>query len=193
MARKRVAILISGRGSNMAALIAAAKAPDYPAEIVLVVSNKPDAGGLTIAAEAGVATAVVDAKSFPDRAAFETEINLHLTDARVDIVCLAGFMRILSPAFVDRWFNRLINIHPSLLPDFPGLDTHVRALAAGVKEHGCTVHFVRASVDSGPNIARTIVVVRPDDTPHGLAERVLAEEHKLYPKALALLALGQVP
>ena len=192
MARKRVAILISGRGSNMAALIAAAKAPDYPAEIVLVVSNKPDAGGLTLAAGAGVATAVVDAKSFPDRAAFEAAIDRHLTDARVDIVCLAGFMRILSPAFVDRWFNRLINIHPSLLPDFPGLDTHVRALAAGVKEHGCTVHFVRASVDSGPNIARAIVVVRPDDTPDTLAERVLAEEHKLYPKALALLALGQV-
>jgi phosphoribosylglycinamide formyltransferase-1 len=193
MARKRVAILISGRGSNMAALITAAKAPDYPAEIVLVVSNKPDAGGLRLAAVAGVPTATVDAKGLPDRAAFEAAIDRHLTDAKVDIVCLAGFMRILSPAFVERWHNRLINIHPSLLPDFPGLDTHARAIAAGVKKHGCTVHFVRASVDSGPNIARAIVVVRPDDTPDTLADRVLVEEHKLYPKALAMVALGQVP
>ena len=128
-----------------------------------------------------------------DRAAFEAAIDQHLTDARVDIVCLAGFMRILSPAFVDRWFNRLINIHPSLLPDFPGLDTHARALAAKVKEHGCTVHFVRAGVDDGPNIARAIVVVRPDDSPDTLAERVLAEEHQLYPKALAMVASGFVP
>lgn len=193
MPRKRVAILISGRGSNMAALIEASKAPDYPAEIVFVVANKPDAGGLALAVEAGVPTAIVDAKAFADRAAFEAEINRHLTDARVDIVCLAGFMRILSPVFVDRWFNRLINIHPSLLPDFPGLDTHARALAAGVKEHGCTVHFVRAGVDNGPSIARAIVVVRPDDSSDGLAERVLAEEHKLYPKALAMVASGFVP
>jgi phosphoribosylglycinamide formyltransferase-1 len=190
MARKRVAILISGRGSNMAALIAAAEAPDYPAEIFLVVSSRPDAAGLARAAEAGIATAAIDAKAFVDRAAFERALDDELYRAKVDIVCLAGFMRLLSPEFVGHRRDRLINIHPSLLPAFPGLKTHARVLAAGVKEHGCTVHYVREGMDDGPIIAQARVPVLPGDTPETLAARVVAEEHKLYPAALALVASG---
>ncbi|HVZ15149.1 MAG TPA: phosphoribosylglycinamide formyltransferase [Bauldia sp.] len=187
VARKRVAVLISGRGSNMAALIEAAKAPDYPAEIVLVVANKADAGGLAIARGAGIPAIAATAK---DKPAMEAEINRALDAADIDIVALAGFMRILSAGFVQRWAGRLINIHPSLLPAFPGLDTHGRALAAGMSRHGCTVHYVTAGVDEGPVIAQAEVPVLPGDTPETLAARVLIEEHKLYPKALAMVAGG---
>jgi len=187
MARKRVAVLISGRGSNMAALIEAAKAPDYPAEIVLVLSNRADATGLVTARAAGVPAHAVGSKS---KAGMETEIDRDLTDAGVDIVALAGFMRILSAEFVRRWRGRLINIHPSLLPAFPGLDTHARALAAGVVRHGCSVHFVTEGVDEGPVIAQREIPVLRGDTPETLAARVLIEEHKLYPRALAMVASG---
>ena len=192
MQRKRVAILISGRGSNMASLIAAAKAPDYPAEIVLVVSNKPGAGGLAIAEAAGIATRTIPHKSFPDRASFEEAMERDLIAAGTELICLAGFMRVLTDGFIERWRNRLINIHPSLLPAFPGLDTHERALAAGAAVHGCTVHFVRSDLDRGPIIAQASVPVLPGDTPETLAARVLAAEHELYPRALALVASGQV-
>lgn len=192
MARKRVAILISGRGSNMSALIGASRHPDYPADIVLVVANKADAGGLAVAEAAGIPTAGIVSKAFPDKAAFEAALTAALETAGTEIICLAGFMRLLSPEFVDRWRNRLINIHPSLLPDFPGLDTHARAIAAGKTEHGCTVHFVRAEMDSGPIIAQARVPVSPADTPETLAARVLEAEHRLYPEALALVASGAV-
>lgn len=185
MARKRVAILISGRGSNMMALIEAARASDYPAEIVLVISNKAEAGGLALARQAGVMAAVVDGDT---RQETEAGIQRNLEAADVELVALAGFMRILSADFVQRWDHRLINIHPSLLPAYPGLDTHARALFAGEVKHGCTVHFVTAGVDEGPIVAQAEVPVLPGDTPQTLAERVLAEEHKLYPKALAMIA-----
>ena len=191
MTRKRVAILISGRGSNMAALIAAAKAPDYPAEIALVLSNVPDAAGLTRAREAGIATEVVDHKPFgKDREAFDRQLDAALEAHRIDIVCLAGFLRVLGPWFVERWNGRLINIHPSLLPAFKGLHTHERAIAAGATEHGATVHFVVPDLDSGPIIEQASVPVLPDDTPDSLAARVLEIEHRLYPLALKRLAEG---
>ncbi len=192
MPRKRVAVLISGRGSNMAALVAAAQDPAYPAEIILVLSNRADAAGLAHASAAGIATAIVPSKAFADRAAFEAALDTELTAAGAEIVCLAGFMRLLSPAFVERWRNRIINIHPSLLPAFPGLDTHARALAARVAEHGCTVHFVRSEMDDGPIIAQTTVPVLAGDTPDTLAARVLVAEHQLYPAALAMVASGKV-
>ncbi len=191
MRRKRVAILISGRGSNMAALIAAAGAADYPAEVVLVVASNGEAQGLKRAAAAGVATAVVDAAAGADKPAFEAALERTLAEATIDIVCLAGFMRLLSADFVEAWRDRLINIHPSLLPAFRGLDTHARALAAGVRLHGCTVHFVRAAVDEGPIIAQAAVPVLAGDTAETLAERVLCAEHRLYPAALALVAAGR--
>lgn len=192
MERKRVAILISGRGSNMAALLEAASQPDYPAEIVLVLSNKPEAAGLTTAAEAGIATAAVDGRAYKGRKAdFEAAMQGELERHGVELICLAGFMRLLSPAFVDRWHDRLINIHPSLLPAYPGLDTHARAIADGVAQHGCTVHYVRAEMDSGPTILQAAVPVLPGDTPDALAARVLAEEHRIYPEALALVASGR--
>jgi phosphoribosylglycinamide formyltransferase-1 len=190
MTRKRVAILISGRGSNMAALIAAAKAPDFPAEIVLVIADRPDAAGMALAKAEGVATAIVDYRSRGNKPAAEHELDRYLSEAAIDLICLAGFMRILSAGFVERWRDRLINIHPSLLPAFPGLDTHARALAAKVREHGCTVHFVRAIVDRGPIIAQAAVPVLEDDTAESLAARVLAAEHRLYPEALARVATG---
>jgi phosphoribosylglycinamide formyltransferase-1 len=190
MRRKRVAILISGRGTNMAALIAAAADPAYPAEIALVVSSNPEAAGLDRATAAGVATAVVDAKAFADKPAFEAALDERLRQAEIDIVCLAGFMRLLSNAFVEAWRDRVINIHPSILPAFRGLDTHARAITAGVKLTGCTVHFVRAAVDDGPIIAQAAVPVLSDDEPDTLADRVLAAEHRLYPMALALVAGG---
>jgi phosphoribosylglycinamide formyltransferase-1 len=192
-ARRRTAILISGRGSNMAALIAAARAPDFPAEIALVLSNKSDAGGLALARQAGIATAAVDHKIYAGRDEFEGSMQAVLDIHRIDLICLAGFMRILSAPFVTRWQGRIINIHPSLLPDFRGLDTHARAIAAGVKLHGCTVHFVEPELDAGPVIAQASVPVCEDDTPESLGARVLAEEHKLYPAALALVAAGQAP
>ncbi len=193
MERKRVAILISGRGSNMAALIAAAEDLDYPAEITLVVSNRPAAAGLARAKAAGIATLVIDHKAFgKDRAAFERALDSELTNRRIDLVCLAGFMRLFTPWFVSRWQGRLINIHPALLPAFKGLDTHERALAAGVKLHGASVHFVIPEMDSGPLIVQSAVPVRDDDTPETLAARVLAAEHRIYPLALRWLAEGRL-
>ena len=189
--KTRVAILISGRGSNMQALVKAASAPDYPAKVGLVLSNKADAAGLDWAAARGIPTALVDHKAFgKDRRAFEEAMHSQLKAANVELVCLAGFMRLLTPWFIDQWPNRLINIHPSLLPSFKGLDTHARALAAGVKLHGCTVHFVRPDMDAGPIIAQKAVAVLDDDEPDTLAERVLAAEHALYPHALAQVARG---
>jgi phosphoribosylglycinamide formyltransferase-1 len=192
MARKRVAILISGRGANMAALIAAAKEPGYPAEIALVLSNRPEAGGLRRASADAIATAVVDHAAFgKDREAFERAVEAHLEMQSIDIVCLAGFMRLFTPSFVLRWSSRMINIHPALLPSFKGLHTHERALKAGVKIHGATVHFVVPEVDSGPIIAQAAVPVLDDDTPDALAARVLAAELRLYPLALGLVASGK--
>ncbi len=192
MERKRVAILISGRGSNMVALLKAAAAPDYPAEIVLVLSNKPEAAGLATAAAAGIATAAVNGRAYKGRKAeFEAAMQAELERHDVELICLAGFMRLLSPAFTARWHDSLINIHPSLLPAYPGLDTHARALADGVKQAGCTVHYVRAEMDSGPTILQAAVPVLPGDTPDDLAARVLAEEHRIYPEALALVASGR--
>jgi phosphoribosylglycinamide formyltransferase 1 len=190
--KKRVAVLISGRGSNMMSLVDAARAEDYPAEIIAVISNRPDAPGLTWAKSQGIATQVIDHKSFKSREAFETELDKALTTANPDIVALAGFMRIMTPAFVARWQERMINIHPSLLPNFKGLHTHEQALAAGVRIAGCTVHYVRAEMDAGPIIAQAAVPVLSGDTPVALAARVLAAEHKLYPAALRLVATGRV-
>ena len=188
--RKRTAILISGRGSNMRSLIAAAKAADYPAEIVLVVSNRPGAAGLEHARAAGIPTATIDHKRFAEREAFERELDAALTSARVELVCLAGFMRLLTPWFVERWLDRVINIHPSLLPAFPGLHTHRRALQAGCKLAGVTVHYVRAGTDDGPIIAQAAVPVMAGDTEDTLAARVLEVEHRIYPLALKLVAGG---
>jgi len=193
MSRKRVAVLISGRGSNMAALIEAAKDKDYPAEIALVLSNKADAAGLQFARAAGIATAVIGHTAFgKDRAAFDAAMQDALVQHRIDIVCLAGFMRLLTPGFVAQWPRRMLNIHPSLLPAFKGLDTHKRALESGAAVHGATVHFVVAELDSGPIIVQAAVAVRPDDTEAALAARVLAQEHRIYPLALKLVAEGRV-
>ena len=191
-ARARVAILISGRGSNMAALIEAARAPDFPAAIALVLSNKADAGGLALARQAGIATEIVESRAYPAREAFEAAIQERLSAHRIDLVCLAGFMRILSAPFAERWRGRMLNIHPSLLPGLRGLHTHERALAAGLKEHGCTVHFVEPELDAGPIVAQTRVPVLLDDDADTLAARVLVEEHKLYAKALAEVAAALV-
>jgi formyltetrahydrofolate-dependent phosphoribosylglycinamide formyltransferase len=193
MGRIRTAVLISGRGSNMAALIAAAEGPAYPAQIVLVLSNKDEAPGLDIARAAGIPTAVVESRVFGgDRAGFEAAVQAELDGHGVELVALAGFMRVLTPDFVARWQDRLVNVHPSLLPAFPGLDTHARALATGVRLHGCTVHLVRAGVDDGPILAQAAVPVLENDTEADLAARVLAEEHRIYPAALAWLAAGLV-
>ena len=193
MSRKRVAVLISGRGSNMAALIEAAKAKDYPAEIVLVVSNRPEAGGLLVARAAGIATEVVDHTEFGgDRNRFEGEIQAHLEKYRVDIVCLAGFMRLLTGSFLEKWQRRILNIHPALLPDFKGLDTHRRVLEAVAKIHGATVHFVVPEMDPGPIITQGVIAVRPGDSEETLAVRVLKVEHRIYPLALKLVAEGRV-
>jgi phosphoribosylglycinamide formyltransferase-1 len=193
MVRKRVAVLISGRGSNMAALIEAAKDKDYPAEISLVASNVPDAGGLSIAKDAGIAAAVVDQKKVgKDRAAFERELQTVLEQNRIEIVCLAGFMRILTADFVGKWQGRMLNIHPALLPQFKGLDTHKRALEARVKQHGATVHFVVPEMDSGPIVVQEAVDVHAGDTEASLAARVLEVEHRIYPWALKLLAGGAI-
>ena len=193
MARKRVAILISGRGSNMVALIEAAKDGAYPAEIVLVVSNDPTAQGLQRAEAAGIDTSVVDHRKFgKDREAFERTLQNELQTHRIELVCLAGFMRILTAWFVRHWEGRLLNIHPALLPAFKGLDTHARALAAGAAEHGATVHFVVPEMDSGPIIAQAAVPVRSGDTEAALAARVLEVEHRIYPEALRAVAEGRV-
>jgi phosphoribosylglycinamide formyltransferase-1 len=188
MARLRLGILISGRGSNLQALIDACAAPDFPAAIALVISNKEEAAGLDRARAAHLPARVISHRE-PD---FETVLDGALRDAGVALVCLAGFMRVLSAGFVARWRDRLINIHPSLLPAFPGLDTHRRALAAGVAAAGCTVHFVRAAVDAGPVILQAAVPVLPGDDEASLAARVLAEEHRIYPQAVRLVAEGRV-
>ncbi len=183
-ARKRVAILISGRGSNMRALVGAARQPDYPAEIAVVISNRADAAGLQFAKDSGIATVVIPHTGFPDRAAFDAALDAEIRRHGADFICLAGFMRLLSKGFVEAWRDRMINIHPSLLPAFRGLDTHARALAAGVSQAGCTVHFVRTDVDTGPIVLQATVPVLPGDTEDTLAARVLEQEHILYPKAL---------
>jgi phosphoribosylglycinamide formyltransferase-1 len=190
--RLRLGVLISGRGSNLQALIDAARDPAYPAEVALVISNKPDAAGLDRARAAGIATLVLKPKDFADKAAHEAAMTVALESAGVGLVCLAGYMRLLSPVFVQAWHNRLINIHPSLLPSFPGLDTHARAIEAGVWFHGCTVHYVRVEMDTGPILVQAAVPVGDDDTPDSLAARVLEQEHKAYPLAVRLVAEGRV-
>jgi len=193
MNKTRVAVLISGRGSNMTALIEAAKAKDYPAEIVLVVSNRADAAGLARAREAAITTAVIDHRPFgEDRQAFEHALDAELRKNRIEIVCLAGFMRLLSPWFIAHWSGRILNIHPALLPEFKGLDTHRRALEAGAKRHGATVHFVVEETDAGPVIRQQSVPVLQGDTEETLAARVLEVEHRIYPEALRMVAEGQV-
>ena len=187
--RPRVAVLFSGRGSNMAALLAAA-GPDYPADFVLAVSNRPGAGGLAVARDAGLKALTIDHKAHPSREAFETELDALRTE-RIDLVCLAGFMRVLTAGFVEAWRGRMLNIHPSLLPLFRGTHTHERALAEGVLLHGCTVHFVVPELDAGPIVAQAAVPVLPGDNPDALATRVLVQEHRLYPAALALVASGR--
>jgi phosphoribosylglycinamide formyltransferase-1 len=187
--KRRTAVLISGRGSNLGALLRAASDPAYPAEIRLVVSNNPDAAGLALAAAAGIPAVVLDHRRFGrGRGAHETAIDAELRRHGVEFVCLAGYMRVLTPLLVRRWEGRMLNIHPSLLPAFPGLHTHERALAAGVKLHGCTVHLVTESLDEGPILAQAAVPVLPADTAETLAARVLRQEHAIYPLALRLLA-----
>ncbi len=192
MPRVKTGVLVSGRGSNLQALIDACAEPEYPAEIVLVISNEPDVQGLERAARAGIATCIIPHRDFDGRAAFERALTQALEAAGVELVCLAGFMRVLTAGFVGHWKDRLINIHPSLLPAFPGLDTHERALAAGVKLHGCSVHFVREGVDAGPIIGQAAVPVLADDTAESLAARVLEAEHRLFPLCLRLVAEGRV-
>ena len=193
MTKKRVAILISGRGSNMMALAEAAAAPDFPAEIALVLSNRPDAAGLEWAASRGIRTAAIDHKTYgKDREAFERAMQAVLQDNAIDLVCLAGFMRVLTPWLVAQWQGRMLNIHPALLPSYRGLHTHERALEDGVKIHGCTVHFVVPEMDAGPIILQAAVPVEDSDDAETLAARVLKQEHRIYPQALALVAAGRV-
>jgi phosphoribosylglycinamide formyltransferase 1 len=192
VARLKVAVLISGRGSNLQALIDACAQRDFPAEIRLVLSNRGDAQGLERAAQAGVATQVIPHRDYATRDAFDAALDAALQGAGIELVCLAGFMRLLGATFVERWRDRLVNIHPSLLPEFRGLDTHARALKAGVRFTGCTVHYVRAAVDDGPIIVQKKVPVLPGDDEATLAARVLAAEHRLYPLALALVAAERV-
>jgi phosphoribosylglycinamide formyltransferase-1 len=190
--RVRTAVLISGRGSNLSALADACRTPDYPADIVLVISNRADAPGLETARERDLPLRVIPHKNFASRDDFDAAVDEALRQADVALICEAGFMRIHSEWFVRRWEGRILNIHPSLLPAFPGIRVHEQALAAGVKVSGCTVHFLTAELDSGPIIAQAVVPVLPDDTPESLGARVLAEEHKLYPEALRLVAEGKV-
>ena len=190
--KKRVGVLISGRGSNMESLIAAARASDYPAEIACVLSNRTDAAGLAKAQAAGVPAHAIDHTAFANRAAFEDGLDAGLRSFGVELIACAGFMRLFTPAFVARWQDRMLNIHPSLLPAFPGLNTHERALAAGVKITGCTVHVVRPDMDDGPIIAQGAVPILDGDSADTLAARVLAVEHRLYPRALALFASGGI-
>ena len=191
--RVRAAILISGTGSNMAALVDAAQASDCPFEVAVVVSNQAEAGGLDIARSKGVPVAVVDHRPFgKDREAHERAVDAALTGHGAEIVALAGYMRLLTPWLVGRWRGRMLNIHPSLLPKYPGLDTHARALEAGDLEAGCTVHLVTEGVDEGPILAQATVPVLPDDTPESLAARVLGAEHRLYPRALADFCRAQM-
>ena len=192
MGKLKTAVLISGRGSNLQSLIDAAQDDRYPAEIVLVLSNVPDAYGLKRARKAGLATEIVDHREFPNRETFDGKVDAVLRAHGVEFVCLAGFMRLLTAKFVEAWRDRMINIHPSLLPKFKGLDTHARAIAAGEIEAGCTIHFVRPDMDAGPIIAQATVEIATGDTPEGLAEKVLAREHELYPRVLKACAEGRV-
>src|ERR1700724_4281505 len=191
--KRRVAILISGRGSNMAALIQAAATEDFPAEIAVVISNRADAGGLEKARASGIPAVTIESKPFgKDRAAFEAVLQSALDQHRVDLICLGGFMRLFTAEFVQRWYGRMLNIHPSLLPSFPGLEPQVQALRAGVKISGATVHFVIPETDAGPILMQGAVAVRDDDTPDTLEKRILEIEHRIYPAALRLLAAGQI-
>jgi phosphoribosylglycinamide formyltransferase-1 len=188
----RLGVLISGRGTNLQALIDACADPDFPAAIALVISNVPDAAGLNRAQGAEIATTVIDHKSFNDRGSFDAALDKALQEANVDLVCLAGFMRILTDGFVDAWRDRMINIHPSLLPSFKGLDTQRRMLETGVTIGGCTVHYVRPEMDTGPIIVQAAVPVLPGDDPDRLAARILEQEHVIYPLAVRLIAEGRV-
>ena len=191
--KRRVTILISGRGSNMAALIGAAKAVDFPAEIVVVISNTSDAGGLAKAKASGVATLTIESRPYgKDRAAFEAALQSALDQHKVDLICLGGFMRLFTAEFVQRWYGRMLNIHPSLLPSFPGLDPHGQALRAGVKISGATVHFVTPETDAGPIIMQGAVAISDDDTADTLATRILEIEHRIYPDALRQVASGTI-
>ncbi len=191
--KPRVAILISGRGSNMVALIKAAKADGFPAEIAVVISNRADAAGLVLATVEGIETVTIESKPFgKDRTAFETVLQATLEKHQIDLICLGGFMRLFTAEFVHAWYGRMLNIHPSLLPSFPGLDPHAQALNAGVKVSGATVHFVTPETDAGPIVMQGVVEVRDDDTPETLSRRILAIEHQIYPNALRLLAGGKL-
>jgi phosphoribosylglycinamide formyltransferase-1 len=191
--KRRVAILISGRGSNMAALIQAARQEDFPAEIAVVISNRAAAGGLEKARASGIPAVVIESKPFgTDRAAFEAVLQSALDQHRIELICLGGFMRLFTAEFVQRWYGRMLNVHPSLLPSFPGLDPHGQALKAGVKISGATVHFVIPETDAGPVLMQGAVAVCDDDTPETLAARILKVEHRIYPDALRLLAGGLV-
>lgn len=192
MARLKVGVLISGRGSNLQALIESCRNAEARAEIVLVVSNRPEAAGLAHARAGGIRSDIVDHRAFSSRAEFDAELDRRLRAAGVEFLCLAGFMRLLTDGFVAAWRDRMLNIHPSLLPSFPGLDTHARAIAAGVRFSGCTVHFVRPQTDTGPILVQAVVPVLQDDSPERLAARVLAAEHRAYPLALRLVAEGRV-
>ncbi|MEZ5647591.1 MAG: phosphoribosylglycinamide formyltransferase [Alphaproteobacteria bacterium] len=191
MARRRVAVLISGRGSNLEALLKAAESPSYPAEIALVISNRPNAPGLAHAEKRGIATIVIDHKDFATRTAFEAALDEALRRAQIELICLAGFMRVLGSEFISAWPDKILNIHPSLLPSFPGLRVQAQALQAGVKISGCTVHIVRPSLDDGPIIAQAAVPVLENDDEAQLTARILAAEHQLYPQALAVMARGE--
>lgn len=191
--RMRTAVFISGRGSNMQSLVHAAKAQDYPADIVLVISNRPEATGLEFARAHGITAMAVDHETYgKDRTAFEAELHKILLQHNIELVCLAGFMRLLTADFVNRWAGRMLNIHPALLPAYKGLHTHERALADGATQHGCTVHFVVPEMDEGPVILKRAVPVLPDDTPETLAARVLKQEHIAYPEALAQVAKSRL-
>ena len=192
MAKLRLGVLISGRGSNLKVLIERCAAADFPAEVAAVIANNPDAPGLAHAKAAAMAARVIDHRDFADRDAFDAALTAALSAAHVELVCLAGFMRILSAGFVNHWRDRLINIHPSLLPAFKGRHTHEQVLRAGARFSGCTVHFVRPETDDGPLIVQAVVPVLPDDTPDSLAERVLGAEHRCYPLAVRLIAEGRV-
>jgi phosphoribosylglycinamide formyltransferase-1 len=192
MAKLKLGVLISGRGSNLQALMDAAEDPEFPAEIVLVISNRMDAAGLERAASAGIPARTIPHNQFPDRQAFDAALDRALIEGGVELVCLAGFMRLLTAEFAERWRDRLINIHPSLLPAFKGPHPHAEALAAGVKVSGCTVHFVRPEMDSGPIIVQATVPVQDDDNEETLAARILTAEHTAYPLAVRLIAEGRV-
>ena len=193
MRRARVGVLISGRGSNMMALVKAARAADYPAHIVCVASNNPQAEGLEFARAQGLASHALEHRQFARRETFDETLNAYLQSQKLDIIACAGFMRIMTPVLIAPWSGRMINIHPSLLPLYKGRNTHERALADGQKQSGCTVHYVTSELDAGPIIAQSQVPILADDTPASLAARILIEEHKLYPKALAMVAEGLVP